>query len=86
MNFESLYQKAIALEPLTADEGLLLYRDAPLTELMLAADTIRRKLHPENWVTWIIDRNVNITNICISGCKFCNFHRKINGDGTYTIV
>ena len=84
MNFESLYQKAIALEPLTADEGLLLYRDAPLTELMLAADTIRRKLHPENWVTWIIDRNVNITNICISGCKFCNFHRKINGDGTYT--
>ena len=84
MNFESLYQKAIALEPLTADEGLLLYRDAPRTELMLAADTIRRKLHPENWVTWIIDRNVNITNICISGCKFCNFHRKINGDGTYT--
>ena len=84
MSFESLYQRAIALDPLSADEGIMLYREAPLTELMLVADTIRQKFHPENRVTWMIDRNVNITNICISGCTFCNFHRKINEEQTYT--
>ena len=84
MNLDTLYKRAINLEPLSTDEGLALYNMAPTSELMFVADAIRRKLHPENIVTWIIDRNVNITNVCISGCKFCNFHCKINASETYT--
>lgn len=62
----------------------MLYEQAPTSELMVLAWQIRQKFHPGNTVTWMIDRNINITNICISGCKFCNFHRKLNGEGTYT--
>ena len=54
-----------------------IYSMAPLAELMLVADTIRREqVSDPQVVTWQIDRNVNITNVCISGCKFCNFHCK----------
>ncbi len=72
--FQSIYHKALLLEPITAEEALVLYTEAPLSELMYVAHEIRKKLHPENVVTWIIDRNVNITNVCTSGCLFCNFH------------
>lgn len=75
-NFE-IYRKALALEPLEVEEAMQIYRTAPLAELMLVADTLRRKQVPDpQVVTWQIDRNVNITNVCISGCKFCNFHCK----------
>jgi len=48
-----------------------------LAELAAVADEVRRNVVPDpNVVTWQIDRNVNITNVCISGCKFCNFHCK----------
>ena len=84
MHLEPIYTRALELEPLSVDEGLTLYNEAPTPELILLANAIRQKFHPDNIVTWIIDRNVNITNICISGCKFCNFHRKINASDTYT--
>jgi cyclic dehypoxanthinyl futalosine synthase len=54
---------------------------------MLIGNGLRKKLHPEGTVTWIIDRNVNITNVCISGCKFCNFYRKSgSGDAYVTTI
>lgn len=81
---DALFQKAIRLEPLSATEGLTLFEEAATSELMWVADALRQIHKPGKVVTWMIDRNVNITNICISGCTFCNFHRKINGDGTYT--
>ncbi len=55
----------------------------PLAELMNKAHTIRMKLHPTNEVTWIIDRNVNITNVCISQCLFCNFCRTKKSKDAY---
>ncbi len=55
----------------------------PLSALMLAADMIRRKLHPRNTVTYIIDRNINITNVCFSFCEFCNFCRKRDEEDAY---
>ena len=76
MNLEPLYRKALGLEPLTSDEALDLYTKAPLGELSAVAWTLRKNFHPDDIVTWQIDRNVNITNVCISGCKFCNFHCK----------
>jgi cyclic dehypoxanthinyl futalosine synthase len=71
----NLYQKALNLEFLTAEEGLSLFNHAPLTELMHVADELRKKQVPHGKVTWQIDRNVNTTNVCIANCKFCNFYR-----------
>ena len=73
---EKIYRKALALDFLTADEALVLYESGPLDELMSLAWELRQKHVPGRTVTWQIDRNVNITNVCISGCKFCNFHCK----------
>lgn len=70
-----LYQKALDLRFLTAEEGLYLFREAPLAELMQVADELRRRQVPHGRVTWQIDRNVNTTNVCIANCKFCNFYR-----------
>jgi len=84
MNFDHLYRRALDLEPLSIDDAELLYQVAPTSELMFVAWQIRQKFHPGYTATWMIDRNINITNVCISGCKFCNFHCKINSDKTYT--
>ncbi len=70
-----LYQKALNFEFLTAEEGLFLFKEAPLAELMHIADELRKIQIPHGKVTWQIDRNVNTTNVCIANCKFCNFYR-----------
>ena len=74
---EEIYEKCLKRDPLTAEEAYWLYEQAPLQELALTADRVRRAVVPDpEVVTWQIDRNVNITNVCISGCRFCNFHCK----------
>lgn len=75
MNLNDLYQKALNFEFLSVEEGVYLFDNAPLTELMYVADELRKKQVPYNKVTWIIDRNLNTTNVCIANCKFCNFYR-----------
>ena len=82
--FAALFKRALRLDPLSAVEGELLLKEASTPDLIFVADSLRQIHKPGKIVTWMIDRNVNITNICISGCTFCNFHRKINGEGTYT--
>ena len=57
------------------DEALLLYTDAPLHELGEAADTVRRRRYPDGIVTYLIDRNINYTNVCVTACRFCAFYR-----------
>jgi cyclic dehypoxanthinyl futalosine synthase len=76
MLFEELYNKALTLTPLDTDEGLTLYSQAPLEELMFVANKLRLYHNSCNNVGWMIDRNVNLTNICFSQCSFCNFCRK----------
>lgn len=77
MKTNEIYRIAMQGEPLSTDQALHLYQSAPLGELMSVADAMRRGAVPDpSVVTWQIDRNVNITNVCISGCKFCNFHCK----------
>ncbi len=83
MKIDAIFNKAANLEQLTLEEGLFLYETAPTNELMLVANECRKKQVPGGKVGWIIDRNINITNVCISGCKFCNFHCKINDDVQY---
>ena len=75
MELPVLYQKALNFEFLTVEEGVFLFENAPLTELMNIANELRKKQVPYEKVTWIIDRNVNTTNVCIANCKFCNFYR-----------
>lgn len=76
MNIGYIIDKALNRERLMREEALALYH-APLPELAAAADRLRREsVDDPSVVTWQIDRNVNITNVCISGCRFCNFHCK----------
>ena len=83
MRTNKIFEKALKLESLSAEEGLIIYENATTSELMMVANECRQMQVPGNNVGWIIDRNVNITNVCISGCKFCNFHCKINSDEQY---
>ncbi|MEU6250140.1 cyclic dehypoxanthinyl futalosine synthase [Glycomyces sp. NPDC047010] len=60
---------------ISAEEALLLYTEAPFHPLAEAADTARRRVVGDNIVTYIIDRNINYTNVCVTACKFCAFYR-----------
>ncbi len=84
MRLIDIYQKVLNLENLTKDEAISLYIDAPTSELTFLAHELR-KIHKndDKKVGWIIDRNVNITNVCIAQCKFCNFCRKPNDPDSY---
>ncbi|MCX6252171.1 MAG: dehypoxanthine futalosine cyclase [Bacteroidetes bacterium] len=75
MNTDQLIRNSLRLEFLTVLQGIHLYKNLPLAELMSIGNELRKIHKPDDKVTWIIDRNVNITNACISGCKFCNFYR-----------
>lgn len=83
MNIENIKQKALEGAFLTKEEGLALSKEVSTSELMAIAHAIRMKLHPEPKVGWIIDRNVNYTNVCNSGCQFCNFYVGKNSKDAY---
>jgi cyclic dehypoxanthinyl futalosine synthase len=59
--------------------------DLDLLSLGAAADEVRRRLNPEPVVTYVIDRNINYTNVCISGCRFCAFYRPPGAEGGYVL-
>ena len=75
MNTDTLLKRALNFEFLSAQEGQHLFEQVPAAELMFVANELRKIQKPDNKVTWIIDRNVNTTNVCIANCKFCNFYR-----------
>jgi cyclic dehypoxanthinyl futalosine synthase len=83
MILDEIYDKAFNLNPLDEEEGTALYYEAPIEELMFVADRLRQIHVPGRNVGWIIDRNVNITNICFSQCSFCNFCRKKGSPDAY---
>jgi cyclic dehypoxanthinyl futalosine synthase len=84
MKLKSIYKKSLDEGRLTIKEGLLLYNIAPTEDLMFIANNLRQRCHPSNEAGWMIDRNVNITNVCFSQCSFCNFCRKKNSEDAYT--
>lgn len=71
----SILRKRLDGERLSLDEGILLLEEAGLLELGQAASLVRQQLHPQKAVTFVIDRNINYTNICTCRCKFCAFYR-----------
>jgi cyclic dehypoxanthinyl futalosine synthase len=83
MQLAELYEKALRFEFLSADEGVYLFEHAPLTDLMFVANELRKIQVPHGKVTWIIDRNMNTTNVCVANCKFCNFYRVLGHPESY---
>jgi cyclic dehypoxanthinyl futalosine synthase len=71
---------------LTRDEALFLYRDAPTYTLGRLADAVRARKHPEGIVSYIIDRNVNYTNVCVARCNFCAFYRDVGHREGYVLA
>ncbi|MBW6520903.1 MAG: dehypoxanthine futalosine cyclase [Desulfoarculaceae bacterium] len=71
----TITDKVMAGGRISDEDFLVLERDADLYRLGFLADAIRRRLHPEGQVTYVVDRNVNYTDICISACKFCAFFK-----------
>ena len=72
---DSILQRGADGGRITAEEALLIYTDAPFHALGEAADAVRRRRYPDNIVTYLIDRNINYTNVCVTACRFCAFYR-----------
>jgi cyclic dehypoxanthinyl futalosine synthase len=76
---KTILQSAVDGVRVSPDEAVLLFEQADLLDLAEAADRIRARRHPDNVVSYIIDRNINYTNVCKEFCTFCAFYR-VKGD------
>ena len=85
LELERLEQKVLAAERIDASEALFLHEHADLLTLGRMADSVRARLHPEGIVTYIVDRNINPTNVCVTDCGFCAFYRKPGDVGAYVL-
>jgi cyclic dehypoxanthinyl futalosine synthase len=84
-NITALAEKVEAGQRISADEALALYHDAPTALLGRLADGIRARKHRDGFVTYIIDRNVNYTNVCVAKCNFCAFYRDVGSPEGYVL-
>ena len=73
------------MDRITKKDALLLLKDADLLGLGMMADNFRKKLHPKGNVSFIIDRNINYTNVCINKCRFCAFYREADDPEAYVL-
>jgi cyclic dehypoxanthinyl futalosine synthase len=80
-----ILDKAIAGDRLSAEEGLRLLQSHDLAAIGSAADQVARRMHPESYRTYNIDRNINYTNICTAVCHFCAFYRSPKSDEGYVL-
>jgi cyclic dehypoxanthinyl futalosine synthase len=78
-------EKLDAGRSLERDEALFLLQEAELLEVGRLADRMRRQLHPQRRVTFVVDRNVNYSNVCLAGCSFCAFYRAPGAEGGYLL-
>ncbi len=83
---DTIQDKVLGGERITSEEALRLYRSLTLPELGALADAVRHRKHPERVVTYIIDRNINYTNICNVYCTFCAFMREEKDDDSYVLT
>jgi len=81
---ESIYKKIENFERITKDEGLKLIKYGDFLRLARLANRIRFKKHPDRTVTFILDTNINYTNICNVKCSFCAFYRNQDDKDAYT--
>jgi cyclic dehypoxanthinyl futalosine synthase len=81
----AILQRAADGQRLSFEEGVELFRSASLLELGRRADLVCRRLHPEPFRTYNIDRNINYTNVCAAVCDFCAFYRKVDDTEAYIL-
>ena len=72
-SLHQIIEKVIAHQRIDINEGLVLFRQADFLTLASLANQKRFYYHPDKIVTYVVDRNINYTNICVSGCRFCAF-------------
>ncbi len=82
---EEILSKAADGVRISEEEALHLLEHAELPELSRAAHAVRKRLNPGRLVTYIVDRNVNYTNVCLADCDFCAFYRKIKNPESYVL-
>src|SRR4051794_32111838 len=85
MDVRRILDKAVAGQRLTFDEGVALFGCTDMHALGRAADAVCRRLHPEPYRTYNIDRNINYTNVCAAVCDFCAFYRKTGDSDAYVL-
>ncbi len=85
MKNDKLISKITVGKRLTAEEGLAIFKHADLLTLGELANGITKRLHPERLVTFVVDRNINYTNICVNKCKFCAFYREADSPDAYVL-
>jgi cyclic dehypoxanthinyl futalosine synthase len=85
MDVATIADKVRTGSRIDAADALELYRHAPLSLLGGLADGVRSRKHPEGVVTYIIDRNVNYTNVCVARCNFCAFYRPVGSSEGYVL-
>src|SRR5713101_6689198 len=85
MTLEAIAARVRAGERVTEDETLELYRRAPTALLGRLAERVRARKHPDRIITYIIDRNVNYTNVCVAKCNFCAFYRPVGSPEGYVL-
>ena len=86
MTMEQINNKILAGQRITVAEGLQLAEEADLHQLGFLADAVKRRLHPEPFITYVVDRNINYTDICISACKFCAFFKAPEDKSGYVLT
>ncbi len=82
----SVIDRICSQKRLPFEDGVNLIGSHDLIGLGTAADRLCRKLHPEQYRTYIVDRNINYTNVCTSGCTFCAFYRDTGDKDGYVLA
>jgi cyclic dehypoxanthinyl futalosine synthase len=85
-SLDGLLSRASDGERLSVADGVRLLREASMFELGFAADAVRKRKHPQGVVTYIVDRNVNYTNVCTTSCRFCAFYRPVGHPEGYVLT
>ena len=85
MKVDSILRKAEHGERISFEEGVYIYENASLAQLGVTANRIRNQKANPDVVTYLVDRNINYTNVCTTNCKFCNFYRPPGHEEAYIL-
>lgn len=80
-----ILEKAVAGERIGLEDGVALLKSDQLVLMGLAANSVKKRIHPEPVVTFVIDRNINYTNVCQTKCRFCAFYRSADDPDAYVL-
>ncbi|MBU0484686.1 MAG: dehypoxanthine futalosine cyclase [Proteobacteria bacterium] len=85
MDINSISKKVLAGQRISIAEGLQLAAEADFYQLGFLANAVKKRLHPESFITYVVDRNINYTDICVSACKFCAFFKAPEDKAGYVL-